>query len=89
MPRAWRAEGEGDFSDASGAEKKRCESAKEPVAQRQVRRPPAIPTENDELLLEHEILCGHRSYTTGTTQLRRHDSKAEPGDQQFLHRESA
>jgi hypothetical protein len=34
---------------------------------------------HDQLLLEHEILCDHRSRATGATQLRGHDSKVEQG----------
>ena len=79
------AEGDGDLSDASGAEEERPESAEQPVAQRQVRRPPATTTKDDELLLEQEILRDHRSHATGATQLRGHDGQVQQGEQEILH----
>jgi hypothetical protein len=79
------AEGDGDPSNASGAEEKRPESAQEPVAQRQAWRPPATTTKHDELLLEHEILGDHRSHATGATQLRGHDREVEQGEQEVPH----
>src|SRR5215218_10406859 len=77
--------GDGELSDASGAEEERPESTKQPVAQREVGRPPATTTKNDQLLLEHEILCDHRSYATGATQLRGHDGEVEQAEQEVLH----
>jgi hypothetical protein len=77
--------GDGDLVDASGAEEERPESAEEPVAQGQARRPPATTTKDDELLLEHEILGDHRAHATGATQLRDHDSEVEQREQELLH----
>jgi hypothetical protein len=61
---------DGDLSYSSGTEEERLESAEEPVAQRQVRRPVASTAQDDQLLLEKEILRDHRSHATGATQLR-------------------
>ena len=58
-------DGDGGLSDASWTEEERPESTKQPVAQRQVRRPLATTTKNDQLLLEDEILCDYRSHATG------------------------
>jgi hypothetical protein len=58
-------EGDGDLSDASWTEEERPESAQQPVAQRQVRRPSASAAQDDQLLLEQEILRDHRSHATG------------------------
>jgi hypothetical protein len=60
------AYGDGDLADASGTEEERTESAEQTVGQRQS-GPPATTTQNDELLLEHKILCDHRSHATRTT----------------------
>ena len=79
------AEGDGDLSDSSWTEEERPESAQQPVAQRQVRRPLATTTKNDQLLLEHEILRDHRSHATGATQLRGHDGEVQQGEQEVLH----
>ena len=51
------AEGDGSLSDTSEAEEERTESAEQPVAQRQARRPRATATKHDELLFEQQILC--------------------------------
>ena len=64
------AYGDGDLSDASWTEEERPQSADQPVAQREVRRPLASTTQDDELLFEQEILGDDRSYATGATQLR-------------------
>ena len=48
-----------------GTEEERTESAEQTVGQRQS-GPPATTTQNDELLLEHKILCDHRSHATRT-----------------------
>ena len=60
------AYGDGDLADASGTEEERTESAEQTVGQRQS-GPPATTTQNDELLLEHKILCDHRSHATRPT----------------------
>ena len=79
------ADGDGDLSDASWTEEERPESADQPVAQRQVRRPLASTAQDDQLLLEQEILRDHRSHATGATQLRGHDGQVKQGEQEFLH----
>ena len=79
------AEGDGDLSDASGAEEERSESAQEPVAQRQFWRSAATTTKHDELLPGQEILRHHRSHATGATQVRGHDGEVEQGEQEVLH----
>ena len=76
---------DGELSDASGTEEERPESAEQPVAQRQAGRPPATTTKHDQLLLEHEILCDHRSHATGATQLRGQDGEVQQGEQEVLH----
>jgi len=54
-----------------------AESAEQPVAQRQVRRPVASTAQDDQLLLEQEILRDHRSHATRAAQLRGHDSQVQ------------
>jgi hypothetical protein len=71
---------DGDFSDSSWTEEERPQSADQPVAQREVRRPLAITAQDNQLLLESEILRDHRSHATGATQLRRHDSQVKQGE---------
>jgi hypothetical protein len=66
-------------------EEERPESTEQPVAQRQIRRPLASTAQDDQLLLEHEILCDHRSRATAATQLRGHDSEMEQGEQEVFH----
>src|SRR5229473_104902 len=87
MPRQERrgAYADGDLSDSSWTEEERPESAEQPVAQRQVRRPVATTAQDDQLLLEQEILRDHRSHATGATQLRGHDSYVKQGEQEVLH----
>ena len=76
---------DGDLSDSSWTEEERPESAEQPVAQRQVRRPLASTAQDDQLLLEQEILRDHRSHATGATQLRGHDGQVKQGEQEVLH----
>jgi hypothetical protein len=73
------------FRIRPGLEEERPESAEQPVAQRQVRRPLASTAQDDQLLLEQEILRDHRSQATGATQLRGHDGQAKQGEQEVLH----
>jgi len=84
-----RAYGDGDLSDASWTEEQRPESAEQPVAQRQVRRPLASTTQDDRLLLEDEILGDDRSHATGATQLRDQDGHVKQGEREVLMRETA
>jgi hypothetical protein len=58
------AYGDRELSDASGTEEERSESAEQPVAWRQVRRPLASPAQDDQLLLEQQILRDHRTHAT-------------------------
>jgi len=78
-------EGDGNPSDASWTEEDRPESAQQPVARRQIRRPLASTAQDDQLLLEQEILGDHRSHATRATQLRGHDGQVEKGEQEVLH----
>jgi hypothetical protein len=80
------AKGDGELSDASWTEEERRQTANQPVAQREVRRPRATTTKNDQLLLEHEILGDHGSHATGATQLRSHNGEVQQGDQEVLHK---
>ena len=80
-----RANGDGDLSEASGTKEERPDSAEQPVAQRQIGCPLPSTAQDDQLLLEYEILCDHRSHATGATQLRGHDSKLEQGEQEVFH----
>ena len=84
-PGAPGTEGDGDFAEASWTEEHRPESAQQPVARRQVRRPLASTAQDDELLLEQEILRHHRSHTTGATELRGHDGQVQQGEQEVPH----
>ena len=79
MPRQERrgAYADGDLSDSSWTEEERPESAEQPVAQRQVRRPLASTAQDDQLLLEQEILRDHRSHAARATELRSHDGQVE------------
>ena len=78
-------EGDGRFSDASWTKKDRPESAQQPVARRQVRRPLPSTAQNDQLLLEQEILRHHRSHTTGAPELRGHDGQVKQDEQEVPH----
>jgi hypothetical protein len=60
-------------AEAAGTEEERPESAEQPVARHQSGRSPATPTQDDQLLLEHEILGDHRADATRATQLGGHD----------------
>ena len=73
------------FSDASSTEENRPESAQQPVARCQVRRPLASTAQDDQLLLEQEILHDHRSHATGATHLRGHDGQVQQAEQEVLH----
>ena len=84
-----RTDRDGNLSDASWTEEERRQSANQPVAQREVRRPLATTTKNDQLLLEHEILGDHGSHATGATQLRSHTAKCSKVIRRFFMRESA
>src|SRR3977135_872532 len=76
---------DGDLSDSSWTEEERPESAEQPVAQRQVRRPLASTAQDHQLLLEQKILRDHRSHATGATQLRGRDGQVKQGEQEVLH----
>ena len=78
-------EGDGSLSNASWTEEDRPESAQQPVARRQVRRPLASTAQDDQLLLEQEILRHHRSHTPGATELRGHDGQVKQGEQEVPH----
>ena len=79
------AQADGDLPDSPWTKEERRQSANQPVAQREVRRPLATTTKNDQLLLEHEILGDHGSHATGATELRSHNGEVQQGDQQVLH----
>src|SRR5712692_9527729 len=76
---------DGDLSDSSWTEEERPESAEQPVAQRQVRRPLASTAQDEQLLLEQEIFSDHRSHATGATQLRGDDGQVKQGEQEVRH----
>jgi hypothetical protein len=76
---------DGDLSDSPWTEEERPQSADQPVAQREGRRPLASTAEDDELLLKQEILRDHRANATGTTQLRGHDGQVKQGEQEHFH----
>src|SRR5258708_3802630 len=78
-------EDEDSLSNAPWTEEHRPESARQPVARRQVRRTLANPAQDDELLLEQEVLRHHRSYTTGATELRGPDGEVKQGEQEVPH----
>src|SRR3984893_3366832 len=82
-------EGDGSLSDASWTEEDRPESAQQPVARHQVRRPLASTAQDDQLLLEQEILGHNRSHTTGATELRGHDGQVQLGEQEVSTRNFA
>src|ERR1700736_4571708 len=75
---------DGDLSDGSWTEEERPESAEQPVAQRQIRRPLASTAQDDQLLLQQEILRDHGSHATGATQLRGHDGEVKQREQEVL-----
>jgi hypothetical protein len=79
------AEGDGERSNPSWIEEERPDSAEQPVAPRQVGRPPASAAQDDQLLLEEEILRDHPSHASGTTQLRGHDDQVQQGEQEIPH----
>src|SRR5216684_4119281 len=76
------AQADGDLPDSPWTEEERRQSANQPVAQREVRRPLATTTKHDQLLLEHEILGDHCSHATGATQLRSPNGEVQQGDQE-------
>src|SRR6266446_4805653 len=78
-------EGDGSLSDTSCTEEDRPESAQQPVARRQVRRPLASTAQDDQLLLEEEILRHHRSHATRATELCGHDGQVQQGEQEVSH----
>jgi hypothetical protein len=78
-------EGDGSLSDASWTEEDRSESAQQPVARRQIRRPLASTAQGDQLLLEQEILRHHRTHTAGARELRGYDGQVQQGEQQVPH----
>ena len=80
-----RAYGDGELLDASWTQEEGSQTANQPVAQRQVRRPLASPAQDDQLLLEQEILRDHRPHAAGATQLRGHDGQVKQGEQEVLH----
>ena len=80
-----RAESDGNPSDASWTEEERPESAQQPVAPPQVRRPLASTAQHDQLLLEQEILRDHRSHATGATELGGLDGQVQQGEQDIPH----
>src|SRR5262245_240171 len=80
-----RAYGDGELSDTAWIEEERTESAEQPVAPRQVGRPPASTAQYDQLLLEQEIFRDDGSHATGATQLRGHNGQVQQGQQNVLH----
>ena len=78
-------EGDRSLSNASWPEEDRPESAQQPVARRQVRRPLASTAQDDQLMREQEILRHHRSHTPGATELRGHDGEVKQGEQEVPH----
>ena len=68
---------DGELADSSWTEEEGLESAEQPGAQRQVRRPLARTAQDDQLLLDQEILRDHRSHATRATQLRGHDGQVK------------
>src|SRR5262249_41911526 len=82
--RRW-AERNGDLSNPGSIEEQRPESVEQPVALRQVARPPATTTQNNQSLLEQEILSDDRSHATGATQSCGDDGHVQQREQQILH----
>jgi hypothetical protein len=76
---------DGDLADSRWSQERRPESAEQPVPGRQVRRSPARPVEDDELLLEQKILRDHRAHAPRATQLRAHDGHVQRGEQEIRH----
>ena len=76
---------DGDLSDPSWTEEERSESAEQPVAQRQVRRPLASTAQDDHLLLEEEILRDQRSHATGANDFRGHHGQVKQREQEIPH----
>ena len=77
--------GDGDLSDTSCTEEDRPESAQQPVARRQVRRPLASTAQDDQLLLEEEILRHHRSHTTRAKEPCGDDGQVQQREQEVPH----
>ena len=74
---------DGNLSDSGYSEEQRRESGKQPVSRRQIGRPPATTTQNNQLVFEQEILRDHRAYTTGATEPRGHDGQVQRREQQI------
>ena len=84
-----RAESDDERSNPAWIEEERPESAQQPVAQRQVGRPPASAAQDDQLLREQEILRDHRSHASGTTPPRGHDDQVQQDEEEIPTRASA
>jgi hypothetical protein len=83
------AYGDGDLSDTSWTEEKRPESAEQPVAHRQVRRPLAGTPQDDQLLLEQKILGDHRPHATGPRSFAAVTARSSRVSRRSFMRESA
>ena len=83
------AQADGDLPDSPKTEEERRQSANQPVAPREVRRPLATTTKNDQLLLEHEILGNHGSHATRPHSFAVTTAKCNTVIRRFFMRESA
>ena len=80
-----RAPSDGDLANPSRTQKKRPESAEEPIAHSEVRRTLARTAQHDQLLLEQEILSDDGSHAAGSAELRGCDGQVKQGEQEILH----
>ena len=80
-----RAQSDGDLANPSRTQKKRPESAEEPIAHSEVRRTLARTAQHDQLLLEQEILSDDGSHAAGSAELRGCDGQVKQGEQEILH----
>ena len=76
---------DGYLSDSCWTEEERPQSADQPVAQREVRRPMASTAQDDELLLKQEVLRDHGPHATGATKPRGHHGQVEQREQETPH----
>ncbi len=80
-----RAQADGDLANPSWTQKKRPDSAEEPIAHSEVRRTLARTAQHDQRRLEQEMLSDDGSHAAGSAELRGGDGQVKPGEQEILH----
>ena len=76
---------DGSLSNSSGTEEDRAESAKQPVAGRQVRRALVSAAEDQQLLLKQEVLRHHRFDTADAAKFRDRHGEVKQREKSVPH----